>query len=98
MISDNPARTGDVASGPLTADFNDLPLAQKLDIIREKAARWIRYRMAAGEAIPMSEEYEAWVQRLIDSSITDAEFGRLTREMVCAYVAEVAAVHMKSLP
>lgn len=90
MISDNPARTADLELSPATRDFNDLPLIQRLDAICEKASVNVIYRMALDEALPMSDEYETWIRQLADSSVSDADVGRAARDIVCAYVAQVA--------
>lgn len=90
MISDNPARTADLELSPATRDFNDLPLIQRLDAICEKASVNVIYRMALDEALPMSGEYETWIRQLADSSVNDADVGRAARDIVCAYVAQVA--------
>jgi hypothetical protein len=49
------------------------------------------YKMALCESIPESDDYPAWLMKLIDPRVSDAEIGALAREMACAYVEEVAA-------
>lgn len=86
MIRDNPQRTAPPDTRLERPYFNELPLPERLDIVNEPA-----YRLAVMEAIFTSSEYETWLRQLTDSTVSDADVGRAAREIVCAYVAEVAA-------
>lgn len=77
-----------LAMAPTTA-FDDLALTDKLDILATKFKNSV-YECAVIEALPNSDEYELWLHKLIDSSYADADIGRLARQIVCAYVSEVA--------
>jgi hypothetical protein len=96
-MKDSPQRTAAPEFGPETRDFNDLPLREKLDLASDAALKNLVYRMAADEALPMSEQYETWMRQVMDATVTDADVGRAAREIVCAYVAEVAGHRGESL-
>ena len=49
------------------------------------------YKLALTEALPESDDYPAWLNRLIDPSVSDSDIGAAAREMVCLYIEEVAA-------
>jgi hypothetical protein len=49
------------------------------------------YKLALVEAIPESDDYPAWLNRLIDPAVSDSDIGAMAREMVCRYLEEVAA-------
>ena len=84
-MRDNPQRTAPPDARLEHPYFNELPLAERLDIINEP-----RFCIAVEEAIFTSPEYETWLRQLTDSTVSDADVGRAAREIVCAYVAEVA--------
>jgi hypothetical protein len=85
MIKDNPTRTASPDARLSRPYFADLPLPERLDIINEP-----RFCIAVEEAIFTSPEYETWLRQLTDSTVSDADVGRAAREIVCAYVGEVA--------
>jgi hypothetical protein len=89
MITDSPARTAPPEYGPERHDFNDLPLRDRLDAVSETIQRPI-YKAALQEALCESDQYETWLRQLLDSSVSNADVGRAAREIVCAYIAEVA--------
>jgi len=88
VIKDNPQRVGapDWDARFDHPHFDELPLRERLDILQEPG-----YRLAVQEALFTSAEYETWLRQLTDSTVSDADVGRAAREIVCAYVAEVAA-------
>lgn len=49
------------------------------------------YKLALAEALPECDDYPAWLNRLIDPSVSDSDIGAAAREMVCLYIEEVAA-------
>jgi hypothetical protein len=89
-MRDNPIRVAAPEYGPERHDFSGLPLRQQLDVVHESSLKNPIYRMAAEEALPMSEQYETWIRQLLDATVNDADVGRAAREIVCAYVASVA--------
>lgn len=78
-----------VKFGPIITAFDDLAPADKLDAV-QRAAKQAVYECALIEALPNSDDYEIWIQKLADSAVADAEVGRLAREIVCKYMGEVA--------
>jgi len=83
------------AAEPRT-DYLDLPLARQLDAI-EIACRRGMYHRARMEALPESDEYASWLEKLTDSCVPDAEIGRRAREIVAHYMQDVAVLSGEDL-
>jgi hypothetical protein len=88
-IRDDPQRTAPPEVSPEVRDFNDLPLMQRLDSVQRAIKRPV-YKLALVEALGESDEYPTWLAQLVDSTVSDADVGRSARDIVCAYIAEVA--------
>lgn len=90
LLRDNAAR---VAPPEYTErpGFDELPYRRQLDIA-ETVCRREPYQRALGDALPESEGYERFLQLTIDPCVSDSEIGRTARELILAYLADVAAV------
>lgn len=95
-LRDNHARAGDPEFGPEAADFNTLPLVQRLDSI-QRAIQRPMFKLTLVEALAESDEYPTWLNQLIDSSVSNEDIGRAAREIVCAYISEVARLKREEL-
>lgn len=95
-MRDDPNRVAPPDDGPEPTPFESLPFGQRLDAA-EIACRRTLYRNSLIEALPEWDGYEAWLAKLVNSSISDAEVGRMAREAVVAYLQRVALRHEESL-
>lgn len=89
QLRDNPARVAPPEYSERPA-FEDLPRRRQLDIA-ETVCRREAYARALGDALPESDGYGAFLKLTIDPCVSDSEIGRTARELILAFLADVAA-------
>lgn len=65
--------------------------AIQLTQIRRMVDRYPIYKRALQEALPESEGYDAFLAKLLDPALSNADVGAAARDIICKYVKEVAA-------
>jgi hypothetical protein len=83
IISDSPTRVGTPDHGPDPIPFEDYAMSEQLDAA-DIACRRERYRQARSDALPESDQYQAWLVKLMDSSESAEVIVREARQIVLA--------------
>lgn len=76
--------------------FEELPRSQQLRIAK-RLSRQVRYCAALLEALPESDGYDGFLRLAVDAAVCDAEIGLTARELILAYLGEVAAFRAEDL-
>ena len=71
--------------------------AIQLTQIRRMVERYPIYKLALQEALPESEGYDAFLAKLLDPALSNADVGAAARDIVCKYIHEVAAYRQDEL-
>ena len=90
VLRDRPLDPPEYAEALEAPAFEDLPHSQQLRI-SERLTRQGDYRAALVEALPESDGYDGLLKLAVDADVSDAEIGRTARELILAYLADVAA-------
>ncbi len=90
VLRDRPLDPPEYPDEPELAPFEELPRSRQLRIA-DRLSRQTCYRAALVEALPESDGYEGLLKLAVDADVSDAEIGRTARELILAYLAEVAA-------
>ena len=90
MLRARPLDRSEYAEALDVPAFEDLPRSRQLRIA-ERLTRQGDYRAALVEALPESDGYDGLLKLTVDADVSDAEIGRTARELILAYLADVAA-------
>ena len=90
MLRARPLDRSEYAEALDVPAFEDLPRSRQLRIA-ERLTRQGDYRAALVEALPESDGYDGPLRLAVDADVSDAEIGRTARELIFAYLADVAA-------
>lgn len=95
-IPDSPTRTACLECEVEKPAFESLPVRAQLDIA-ETVCRREPFFSALDEALVESDKYRSFMHLLLDSAATNADVGRMAREIVLEYLQKVAIAHMQDL-
>ena len=90
VLCDRPLDPPEHAEALEVPAFEDLPRSRQLRIAERLTCQG-DYRAALAEALPESDGYDGLLKLTVDADVSDAEIGRTARELILAYLADVAA-------